>query len=559
MLSPWVTPVWGVLPEPEYPLKISPSGARGVTRSASSTAYTNSSLGLMTENTSAGVTAYTRSNSGEIVGSRAPNAANVYFILDSLGSVVGLFDKAGSFSGGYSYAPYGETRSSSNSSVTNSNSLRYIASYFDSSVNLYRLGARYYDTAQARFTQFDPSGQERNPYAYASGDPIGASDASGLITDAQADLVATGNPRFGGGLLLPPVRCGAFLVLLVVVRARSSLGSDHLDAGPPIRRPRGRGAHGRVPGTTVEDNVGASGQHLVPPIGLTRGAPVEHPSAHRLGLRSDTAAQVAAGEEGNGTMPISDAARQEVAALLPGSPSDLATTDPEFIELHQDFAFDEVLRHTSLSRVDRLTMQLGAIIAVGGQTEYRTMLGAALNGGVTPVVAKEVVYQATAYVGMARSVDFLRITNEVLAERGVQLPLEGQSTTTPADRLAVGRATQSEIVGAGVVDGMYETAPADAVHVQEFLSGNCFGDYYTRTGLDVQRRELLTFAILVGLGGADAQVAGHVAMNRNVGNTRQDLLDVLTVLVPYVGYPRTLNGLAAINDGAPAGNGKEQS
>ncbi len=99
---------------------------------------------------------------------------------------------------------------------------------------------------------------------------------------------------------------------------------------------------------------------------------------------------------------------------------------------------------------------------------------------------------------------------------------------------------------------MYEQAPADAVHFQEFLSANCFGDHYTRTGLDVRRRELLTFAILVGLGGADAQVAGHVAMNLHVGNTRQHLLDVLTVLVPYVGYPRTLNGLAAVNDGAPA-------
>ncbi len=44
----------------------------------------------------------------------------------------------------------------------------------------------------------------------------------------------------------------------------------------------------------------------------------------------------------------------------------------------------------------------------------------------------------------------------------------------------------------------------------------------------------------------------HVTANLNVGNTRADLLDVLTILVPWVGYPRTLNGLAAVNDAAPA-------
>jgi hypothetical protein len=88
----------------------------------------------MTENTSAGVTAYTGNSSGEITGSRAPGAVNAYFVLDSLGSVVGLFDKTGTFAGGYSYTPCGETRASSNNTATNGNALRYIAGYFDSSV-----------------------------------------------------------------------------------------------------------------------------------------------------------------------------------------------------------------------------------------------------------------------------------------------------------------------------------------------------------------------------------------------------------------------------------------
>lgn len=69
-----------------------------------------------------------------------------------------------------------------------------------------------------------------------------------------------------------------------------------------------------------------------------------------------------------------------------------------------------------------------------------------------------------------------------------------------------------------------------------------------RGGIDLEVRELLTFSMLVALGGADAQVRGHVNGNLRVGNTRARLLAVLTVLVPFIGYPRTLNGLAALND-----------
>ena len=80
-------------------------------------------------------------------------------------------------------------------------------------------------------------------------------------------------------------------------------------------------------------------------------------------------------------------------------------------------------------------MQLAALIAGQALREYRTMLGAALTVGVTPVEIKEIVYQAVPYVGMGKVYDFLHTTNEVLTERGIALPLPGQSTTTPETRL----------------------------------------------------------------------------------------------------------------------------
>lgn len=119
--------------------------------------------------------------------------------------------------------------------------------------------------------------------------------------------------------------------------------------------------------------------------------------------------------------------------------------------------------------------------------------------------------------------------------------------------MQLGLSVQKQIFSEDVIDRMYETAPADELHIQRWLSSNCFGDHYTRGGLDVPTRELLTFVMLVAHGDCDPQVRSHVAANLNVGNDRQALIDILTQLLPFIGYPRTLNGLRAVDDVVPAG------
>jgi 4-carboxymuconolactone decarboxylase len=238
--------------------------------------------------------------------------------------------------------------------------------------------------------------------------------------------------------------------------------------------------------------------------------------------------------------------------LFPGHVSTLARTDPELIDYFDNFAFDEVLSHGTLDARTRLMTQLAALIAIPAPGEYRVMLGAALTAGVTPVEVKEIVYQAVPYAGMGRVFDFLHATNEVLTERGVALPLPEQSTTTPENRADKGLAVQKQIVGADRVDAMYAGAPDDEMHIQRYLSANCFGDHYTRTGIDVATRELLTFAMLIAMGGCEPQAKGHVAANLNVGNTRATLLGVVTQLLPFIGYPRTLNAIRLIDDVIPS-------
>ncbi len=249
-------------------------------------------------------------------------------------------------------------------------------------------------------------------------------------------------------------------------------------------------------------------------------------------------------------MQISETALKNHEELFPNRKSKLAETDPELIEVFDNFAFDEVLAYGNLDTRTRLMVILASMIACQAVAEYRVMLGGALNVGVTPVEVKEIVYQAVPYVGMSKVYDFIHATNEVLESRGIQLPLEGQATTTPGTRFEKGYAVQKVIVGERI-EAMYADSPANQLHIQKYLSANCFGDYVARAGIELQTRELLTFSMLLSLGGCEPQLKGHIQANVTVGNDKERLLSVVTQLLPYVGYPRTLNAIRCLNEVLP--------
>ena len=123
-------------------------------------------------------------------------------------------------------------------------------------------------------------------------------------------------------------------------------------------------------------------------------------------------------------MKITEAAQRNHEELFPNHQSTLKLTDPELIEIFDNFAFDEALAESKLDTKTRVMMILASLIACQAVSEYKIMAGAALNVGISPVQLKEILYQAVPYVGMARAFDFLHATNEVLTNRGISLPLE---------------------------------------------------------------------------------------------------------------------------------------
>ncbi len=222
---------------------------------------------------------------------------------------------------------------------------------------------------------------------------------------------------------------------------------------------------------------------------------------------------------------------------------DLYKTDPEFAERFEHFAFEEVINEENqqLEPFTRYLAILATLIGCGGTDAYKEMLPQALANDITPIVAKEIVYQATDYLGYGRMLPFLNVTNEILCENGIELPLDGQATTTLDNRLENGIEAQAEIFG----EHMKEAWKIS--HINRWLAANCFGDYYTRKGLNLAERELITFCFLMAQGGCEPQLIAHAKGNMNMGNNKDFLIKVVSQCLPYIGYPRSLNAVSCIN------------
>lgn len=190
--------------------------------------------------------------------------------------------------------------------------------------------------------------------------------------------------------------------------------------------------------------------------------------------------------------------------------TDLSVSDPEFAAIKARLIYGEVYAEETLPAKLRELVILAVAAANQTMNEVQRHTAAALAAGAKPEEIKEAVYHCAPYIGLGKAENAVNAVNEVFTEKGVALPLASAQTVTEASRLADGIAAQKSIFGAHI-DAMRAAAP----------------------------------------GGCEPQVKAHVGGNAAVGNGKETLLAALTVCLPYIGFPRTLNALACINEVLP--------
>jgi 4-carboxymuconolactone decarboxylase len=223
-------------------------------------------------------------------------------------------------------------------------------------------------------------------------------------------------------------------------------------------------------------------------------------------------------------------------------------TDPELMDILQRFIFGEVFY---IGNLDDRTRELITITALAVNQTYpqlKAHTNAALNIGVRPIEIREVIYQFSPFIGFPKVLNAMETINAVFTERGIKLPLEAQGTVQEPERLQRGSEIQTPLYSSGMKQNM-NTLPAEfAGVVPRVLTELCFGDFYTRKGLDLKTRELMIFCVLATMGGTERQMASHAVGNLKAGNDKETLLSAMIQLYPYIGFPRVSNAINVIKD-----------
>ena len=256
---------------------------------------------------------------------------------------------------------------------------------------------------------------------------------------------------------------------------------------------------------------------------------------------------IANSQSKGGNLTMTEKAKNKYNELLKRDASLTKPNDPDLESIFNNFLYGEVYNHGTLDPKLRELVSLVSLTASQGTDMIKPHVETALNIGVSPIEIKEALYQCSPYVGFPRVFAALEKANEVFKEKNISLPIESQSTVTEETRFDKGLEIQTNTFGTRILDA-HNNAPANQKHIQNFLSANCFGDFYTRNGLNMKERELLTFIMIVSLGGAEPQAASHASANISIGNSKDMLIEAVTQCIPYIGYPRTLNAIAIINN-----------
>ncbi|MEV7402045.1 carboxymuconolactone decarboxylase family protein [Streptomyces sp. NPDC091267] len=231
-----------------------------------------------------------------------------------------------------------------------------------------------------------------------------------------------------------------------------------------------------------------------------------------------------------------------------GGLSDIA---PDLARYTAEFAYGDLYARPGLSYRQRQLTIVAALAAMGNaDPQLRFHIDAALNVGCTRAEIVETLIHVCVFAGFPATLNGLNAAREVFeaAPEETSAPAAPAATEEQAgDRFQRGRAALEHIdghAGQQVIDSLKDIAPDLARYVIEFS----FGDIYSRPGLDLKTRELVTVAICTALGTAGPQLRVHLHGLLNVGGSEAEAVEVITQMTAYAGFPAALNGITAARE-----------
>lgn len=247
------------------------------------------------------------------------------------------------------------------------------------------------------------------------------------------------------------------------------------------------------------------------------------------------------------SMSRTEICNENLSKLFNGLTLSNKGNDPEMMAILQKYIFGEVF---TVGELDIKTREMITVVSLTTQQtlpQLKAHINAALNVGVAPIELREAIYQCAPFIGFPKTLNALGVLNEVFAERKINTPLAPKATVNENDRYEKGLAIQAPLYGDEIKEQMKGLPDKMGEDVSRFLTEVCFGDFYTRDGLDVKTRELLVLSILVTTGDTDT-LKRHIYGNIKAGNTEAQIAALIIQCMPYTGMPNALAALRTLKD-----------
>lgn len=232
-----------------------------------------------------------------------------------------------------------------------------------------------------------------------------------------------------------------------------------------------------------------------------------------------------------------------------------ANLAPDLSRWIVEFARGEIWNRRGLSLKSREFATLAMVVVGSNQNNsVQAHVEGALRAGATEIEIKELMLQMTVYAGYPKTATAVSAAQEMLSD----LKKRGVPAATPQPELESRRQAESNEVryqrglealnqiskasGETVVNSFEDIAPDLGRYILEFS----YGDVFSRPNLDLKTRELATVAALTGLNTTASELPYKVHINGalNVGANRQEIIEAIMHMIPYVGFVKVQQAMA---------------
>ncbi len=221
---------------------------------------------------------------------------------------------------------------------------------------------------------------------------------------------------------------------------------------------------------------------------------------------------------------------------------------PDMARFIIEFAYGDVYGRAALDPKSRQVATISALAALGNaQPQLKFHIGAALNVGLTANEIVECMYVTTVFSGFPSGLNGISAAREVFQTRGVsvkQTAIQGLGNVQRRERGLKALGLTSKDAGERVIKSLSDIAPDMA----DFIIDFSYGDIISRDVLSPKHKEISMIAVCVAKGTMQPQMKVHIHAAMNVGCTRQEIVELMTHMAVYAGFPAALNGLTACRE-----------